>query len=545
MLRNSALAPHAVTLMLFVSACGDSTVSGGGDDGEQDDVPSVPDHDAELRCPATGELALQTLGQVVGGAVIGPCGHVAYHDDQGQGWLVAPDASQVELDHEQLAFAPTGDLLAWSPALDGGLRLRELLSGSERELIASGNVDDFGFVPSFADPDRSAWLWTCEQGLLERHDLDASEPVAESVVCGSVVGSSGSPRIVYADQDGRVWMADLDADVQIATEDAEFVGYDGSKRDDTLWIDHDGELLTHVAIEWQGDDDSDSEWQVELWARVFDRHGEAVLDSPDDGLAWRQAPRRGAPVFVFDDGQALRFDAGVPSSVASALSRTQLAESGELFFSNESDELLIAERTTAPLTSVGQLHTPVEIRPSRSGTVAAIEHHSDTCVVDAQGECDRIVLALRRWTRDAGLDELVLYSTTPWELLATLDDGRMLVIGAPVEIDGPTYSGEQPEPRVLLLSDEGEIEAEWPASNGGLSVRQVFVLGPDRVLFEYRDQLGGGSLVVAGGQFDQVGLGNADVLLLQAWVDARGQRVAFVSEHADGAALNYGSVPLL
>lgn len=542
MLRTPALAPLAATLILFASACADLSATGSGDDDDDDDAPTVPEHDAELRCPASEELSLQTLGPVVGGARIGPCGHVAYRDDQGQGWLVAPDASRSELAHDQLAFAPTGDLLAWSPGLDGGLRLRELLAGSERELVASGTIHDFGFVPSFVEPDRSAWLWSCEQGLLERHDLNGSELVAELVVCGSVVGSSGSPRLVYADEDGRVWLADLDSDVQTETDDLEFAGHDGGKRDDTLWIDHDGELLTHVAIEWQGDDDVDSEWPVELWARVFDRHGETVRDSAG-GLAWRQAPRRGAPVFVFDDGQVLRFDAGAPTSVASSLSHTQLADSGELFFATETDELLVAERSaTESLTSIGQLDTPVEIRPSRSGTVAAIEHHSDTCILDEQGECDRIVLALRRWTRDAGLDDDVLYSTTPWELLATLDDGRMLVIGAPVEIDGPTYTGEQPEPRVLLLSAAGEIEAEWPASKGSLAVRQVFVLGPDRVLFEQHDEWDNGSLTLIGSA-GNVGLGNSDVALLQSWVDARGERVVFVSEQASGYALNYGSVP--
>jgi hypothetical protein len=543
MLRTPALAPLAVTLLLLASACADSTAIGGGDD-EGGDELAVPDHDAELRCPAAEDASLQTLGPVAGGAVIGPCGHVGYHDDQGQGWLVATDGSRSELAHEQLRFAPTGDLLAWAPSLDGGLRLRELLGGSERELVASGNVDNFGFVPSFAEPERSAWLWSCEQGLLERHDLDGSELVAESVVCGSVVGSSGSPRLVYADQSGGVWLADLDVDVQIATDDLEFVGHDGSKRDDMLWIDHDGELLTHVAIEWQGDDDVDSEWPVELWARVFNSDGATVLDSPD-AMAWRQAARRGAPVFVFDDGQALRFDAGVSSSVAAGLDRTQLAESGELFFATEAGELKIAERSaTEALTTIGQLDTPVEIRPSRSGSVAALEHHSDTCILDEQGECDRIVMALRRWTREAGLDELVLYSTTPWELLATLDDGRMLVIGAPVEIDGPTYAGEQPEPRVLMVAADGEIEHEWPASKGSLSVRQAFVLGPDRVLFEYQNEWDNGSLLVVGPSL-AVGLGNQDVALLQAWVDARGERVAYVVENANGYSLNYGPIPAL
>lgn len=540
MLRSSALAPHAVISILLASACADSTADGGDEQG--DELPSVPDHDLELRCPATGELELHSLGPVRGSARIGPCGHVVYQDDQDQGWLVAPDGSRSELAHGQIGFAPTGDLLAWSPALDGGLRLRELLGGSERELVASGTVDRFGFVPSFVAPERSAWLWTCEQGLLERHDLVTSELVAEAVVCGSVIGSSGSPRLAYADRDGGVWLADLDADRQIATDDLDFAGHDGSARDDQLWIDHDGQLLTHVAIEWRGDDDTDSEWPVDLWARVLDGRGELVLDNPDS-LAWRQAPRRGSPVFVFDDGQVLRFDAGAPSSVAAGLAFSQLAGSGSLFFATEGGALQLAERSPdASLITIGQLDTPTEIAPSQTGDLAAIEHHSDTCIVDEQGQCDRIVFSLRRWTKAGGLDPQVLHSATPWQLLAMLDDGRMLVTGAPVEIDGPTYDGEQPQPRVLVLAADGEIDAEWPASNGLLAVRQVFVLGPDRVLFELHDESGHGSLELVGPS-SQVTLGDLDVVLLEAWVDARGERVAFVSEDAGERSLNYGSIP--
>ncbi|HLT36651.1 MAG TPA: hypothetical protein VK034_10200, partial [Enhygromyxa sp.] len=242
-----ALAPLITALVLVGSACADIDMVGGG--GEDDPLLPAPEQDVELRCPATEDLPLNGAGPIVGAVELGPCGHAVFHDDQGQGWLLAPDDSQVELEHVawSVEFAPTGDLVAWTPTPDGGLRLRDLLGGSERELVAGSTVDGYGFVPSFADPDRSAWLWTCEQGLLERHDLLASEVVAEAVVCGSVVGSSGSPRLSYADADGRVWLADLDGDVLIGTDDLEFVGHDGSKRDDTLWIDHDGELLVHVA----------------------------------------------------------------------------------------------------------------------------------------------------------------------------------------------------------------------------------------------------------------------------------------------------------
>ena len=275
----------------------------------------------------------------------------------------------------------------------------------------------------------------------------------------------------------------------------------------------------------------------------------AKISSPDSASSVLLSPDAtllGAPVFVFDHGAVMRFDAGAPSSVASGLNRTELAESGELIYATQTDELYVAERSVeAPITSIGKLDVPVEIQASRSGTVVAIEHHTDICIVDEQGDCDRIMLALRRWTRASGFDEHVLYSTSPWELLATLDDGRMLVIGAPVEVDGPTYAGEQPEPRVLLLSETGEIEAELPAPHGSLAVRQVFVLAADRVMFEYQGETGIGALTVAGGHFGFIGLGNTDVALLQAWVDARGQRYAYGGEQGEYNTLNYGSPPLL
>jgi hypothetical protein len=541
-----ARAPLLTALVLVATACADSITTADGE-GVDDPLPTLPENDAELRCPATAADVYEYFVPIVGAVAMGPCGHAAYHDDQGNGWLIAPDASRTEFEYEanSIEYAPTGDLIAWAPTLDGGVRLRDLLGGSERELVESGTVDEFGFVPSFSEPDRSAWLWTCEQGVLERHDLLGSTVVAESVACGSVAGSSGSPRLVYADQDGRVWLADLDGGVQIGGDDLEFVGSDSSsKRDDTLWIDHDGELLVHVAIEWQGDDDIDSEWPVELWARALDRRGQTVFETTDGGFAWQQASRRGAPVFVFHDGELWRFDAGASSSVASGLSRAELAASGELFFATETDELFVAEHSAdAPLGSLGQLDVPVELRASRNGTVVAIEHQSDICIVDAQGECEQILLALRRWTRDSGLDDHVLYSTSPWELLATLDDGSMLVIGAPVEVDGPTYDGEQPQPRVMLLSSQGEIEADHPAHHGAQSVRQTFVLAADRLLFESRNEWDSTSLTIAGDDsFPFLGVGNQTIVPMQVWVDARGSRFAYASEHVDTSALNYGTL---
>jgi hypothetical protein len=527
--------PLAATLILVVSACSETIAPD-----QEEQIENLPAADAELRCLATEDIPSTNAGPISGSVQLGPCGHAAFHDDQGQGWLLTPDAERSEFEHEQVEFASTGDLVAWE--FDDALRLRDLLGGSERSVLESGPIDNFGFVPSFTDPSRSAWLWSCEQGVLERHDLDESSPVAESVVCSSVVGSSGSPRLVYADTEGRVWLADLDQDLQLGSDDHEFAGHDGSKRDDTLWIDHDGELFVHVAIEWQGDDDVDSEWPVSLWARVLDRHGEIVRDTPE-GLAWRQAARRGAPVFVFDEGEIVRFDAGAPSTVAGTPEETELAESGELFFATESDELFVTEPSpTTPLTSIGHLDVPVEISASPSGTIATLEHHSETCILDDQGECDRIVAALRRWTRDFGLDELVLYSTSPWELLATTDDGHMLVIGSPVEVDGPTYTGEQPPPRVLFLSADGEIEAELPAPHGALAVRQVFVLGPDRVLFEYQSEDGIGAVMMAGSEFGFSSSTTTDIALLQVWVAPGGRRYAYVAELPGSDTLQYSSL---
>lgn len=536
-----------VGLFALVSVgCADSTASDGGEDGEPvEPVESVPDHDAELRCAAAVAPAVSAVGPILGGVALGPCGHVAYHDDQGQGYLIEPDGVRSELDHAShvVEFAPTGDLLAWERDLDGGLRLRDLVAGSERTIHEGGAVDSFAFVPSFADPDRGAWLWSCEQGVLDRHDVVGSETVAESVVCGSVVGSSGSPRLGFADEDGRVWLADLDADVLVGSEDLEFVGHDGSKRDDTLWIDHDGELIVHVGIEWQGDDDVDSEWPVELWARVLDREGQTVLDA-ESGFAQRQAPRRGAPVFVFQQGEIVRFDAGTPSSVDVTLDSAELAESGGLFLTTPSDDVLVAESTPGePLTSVGQFDTPVELQPSRSGDDLAIEHQSEICIVDDLGECDRILMALRTWSRESGLASTELLSSSPWNLEATLDDGSMLVVGAPVEADGPTYMGEQPPPRVLLLDREGVILAELPAGNGDLAIRQTFILAEDRVLFEYQSESGVGELMLAqtGGPLITL-IAGVDVALLQSWVDARAQRFAVVGEQAGGNTLYYGAL---
>lgn len=530
-----------VWILAVASGCADSAASDGG--GEL--LEPVLDPDAELRCAAAVAPTLSAVGPILGGVTLGPCGHLAYHDDQGQGFLIEPDGVRNELEHggHVVEFAPTGDMMAWERDLDGGLRLRDLLAGSERTIQDSGSSDAFAFVPSFADPDRGAWLWSCEQGVLERHDLETSATVAESVVCASVVGSSGSPRLGFADDEGRVWLADLDTDVLVGSDDLEFVGHDGSKRDDTLWIDHDGELIVHVAIEWQGDVDIDSEWPVELWARVLDRAGETVLDA-SSGLAPRQARRRGAPVFVFQQGEIVRFDAGAPSSVDVALDSAELAESGELFVTTQTDEVLVVESTVGePLTSVGEFGTPVELTPSRSGSNLAIEHQSEICIVDEQGACNRILMALRAWSRESGLAAVELLSSSPWNLEATLDDGSMLVVGAPVEAAGPTYTGEQPPPRVLLLDRDGAIQAELPAGNGDLAIRQTFTLAEDRVLFEYQGESGIGALVLAqpGGAFESL-IAGVDVALLQSWVDARAQRVAFVGEQAGGGTLYYGGL---
>jgi hypothetical protein len=249
-------------------------------------------------------------------------------------------------------------------------------------------------------------------------------------------------------------------------------------------------------------------------------------------------------VFVFQQGEITRFDAGAPSSVDVVLDSAELAESGELFSITPTDEVLVLESTPGePLTSIGELGTPVELQPSRGGNNLVIEHHSEICIVDARGECDRILLALRAWSRESGLAPVELLSSSPWELEATLDDGGMLVIGAPVQADGPTYMGEQPPSRVLLLDRDGAIQAEMPAGNGDLAIRQTFTLADDRLLFEYQSESGVGELIHAasGGPFISLTAG-ADVALLESWVDVRAQRIAFVGEEPAGDQLWYGGL---
>jgi hypothetical protein len=545
MARSRSLASSWLALALLGCADSGTDPDAGDDVGDGDGDVQLPEHDAELRCPAGGAPQLAAIDSMQGLIALGPCGHLAYHDAEGQGWRIEPDGTRTEFEHvaHRVGFAPTGDLLAWDRAPEGGLMIRDLLGGSERLLVPEDSHADFGFVPSFGEPTRGAWLWTCTAGLLERHDVGASEAVASDVVCGSVTGSTGSPRLTFADIEGRVWLADLDEATLVGSDDHDHAGFDGSSRDDTLWIDHDGEVVLHAAIEWQGDDDSDSDWPVPLWSRVIDREGGVILDEPT--MVMHQAPRRGAPVFVLQQGEIRRLDAGAPSSVAGGLEAATLAGSGELFWEHVSGDVLAVELDLEQaLIEVGQFTTPVELRPSQEATMLAVEHHSDICILDDLGECDRILLALRLWDREAGLDPRVLLSSSPWNLEATMDDGSMLVVGAPVEAEGPTYDGEQPSPRVLWLDRQGEIRGELPAANGDLAVRQTIRLGDERVLFEYQGESGQGELMVAKAGAGFVSLvPDVDVALLQAWVDGRGERVAFVAEANGGYTLWFGALP--
>lgn len=535
-------------LALALLACADP--DDGADDDAGDDIGEIdtpPESEAALRCAVASAPELAAISGTVGTVELGPCGHVTYHDDQSQGWLIEPDGTRSEFDHaaNRVEFAPTGDLLAWETNLDGGLMLRDLLGGDERMVLDGGAADRFGFVPSFVDPQaRGAWLWSCEQGVLEHHDPSASRVLAESVACGSVVASTGTPRLAFADQAGRVWLADLDANTQVGSVDLDYRGGDGGERDDSLWIDHDGEVVLHVAIEWQGDPDVDSSWPVELWSRVLDREGETILDEPT--LTLRQAPRRGAPVFVLQQGTIRRLDAGAPSSVGSGLESAELAGSGELFYSTDADAVLAVELDLElPLTTIAEFTTPVELQPSSTAAMLGVEHHSEICILDDQGECDRILAALRLWDREAGLAPRVLLSSSPWNLEATLDDGSMLVIGAPVEAEGPTYEGEQPAPRVLWLDREGAIQAELPAGNGSLAIRQTFELTNDRVVFEYQAESGQGALMLA--RTSAPGFlslaPDVDVALLQTWIDARAERAVFVAEQDGVNTLWFGALP--
>jgi hypothetical protein len=539
---------RALPLALVLAALACSDVGGSSDDegGEGGEV-ALPDEDATLRCPASGEAPpLASLGPIAGDAVLGPCGHAAYHDNQGAGWLVDPSGAREPLDHDvwRVAFAPSGDLLAFERDASE-LVIRDLLGGSERVVASGSSTDAYGFVPSFVAPEpRGAWLWSCEQGELVRHDASASELVASEVVCGSVVGSSGSPRLAFADVEGRVHRVDLDGGAVLASDDLEWVGHEGSKRDDSLWIDHDGELIVHAAIEWMGDPDADAEWPIDLWARVIDGEGEILLERAS-GIAARQAARRGAPLFILDDGTIVRFDAGAPSSVDVELDAAELADSGELFVESSTGTLVVLERDELEPLSLAQFDTPIGMQPSSHAEALALAHQTDICIPDALGECERILIALRSWQRELEPSEPLLHSASPVQLEATLDEGSMLVIAAPVTVDGPTYTGEVPPPSLLWLAASGAVLAERSAPNGDLAIRQAFVLPEGRVLAEFQAESGQGELLLA--RADTSGFESLapeqDVALLRAWVAPQAERVAFVSESDGGTELWFGALP--
>jgi hypothetical protein len=131
------------------------------------------------------------------------------------------------------------------------------------------------------------------------------------------------------------------------------------------------------------------------------------------------------------------------------------------------------------------------------------------------------------------------------QLEATLDDGSMLVIAAPVSVEGPTYEGEVPPPSVLWLDGSGGVLAERSAPNGDLALRQAFVLPGGRVLAEFQAESGAGELLLARADtsgFESLAPGQ-DVALLRAWVAPLAERVAFVSESNGGTALWFGGVP--
>lgn len=536
-----------LALVLGSLACGEAGSTSDDEGGEGGEV-ALPDGDAALRCPASGEAPpLASLGAIIGDAVLGPCGHAAYHDDQGGGWLVAPDGTRTALEHEvwRLQFAPSGELLVFERDASA-LVIRELLAGSERVVASGGSMDAFGFVPSFVAPEqRGSWLWSCEQGSLVRHDAATSELVASEVVCGSVVGSSGSPRLAFADLEGRVHRLDLDSGVSLASEDLDWVGQDGSKRDDSLWIDHDGELIVHAAIEWMGDPDVDSEWPIDLWARVIDGEGEIVLERAS-GVAARQAARRGAPLFILDDGTIVRFDAGAPSSVDVELDAAELADSGELFVESTTGTLVVLERDELEPLALAQFDTPIGMQPSSHADALSLAHQTDICILDALAECDRIVIAVRGWQRGVAEPSAVLvHSSSPVQLEATLDDGTMLIVAAPVTVEGNVYAGELPPPSLLWIDAAGGVLAERSAPSGDLAIRQTFVLPGDRVLAEFQGESGQGELLLArAGTGGFVSLApEQDVALLRAWVAPDAERVAFVSESHAGTELWFGALP--
>lgn len=497
---------------------------------------AVPEEEVEARshCADFEGAALAKIADPAAVDEVGACGHLVYRLDD-QMWLHPPggEAEAIEAVYGAVRFAPTGHLLAFERG-DDQLELRDLRAGTS---VLLPGVASFGFAPA-PDADHGADLWTCADEILELAGPEASAEIAEGVDCASVVASSGSPRLAYADTAGRLWLADLEDPMAWGTDDSEYLSgradEQGRDRDDRLWIDHDGRLMVHDLFYWEpfepGEGDADIE--VAIGTRVL--FAGELVDSWDELHGHSQAPVRGAPTIVRGGGLLRAYVGAEVEEHAGEFSGLAADELGRVY-SREGEAVV-------RITGAGELETLVsapglfDLRPSPSGAAIGLRVFTDDCLLDAQGECDRTLSSPRIWREGEGL----LAAELPglWTLLATTDAGYMVVQGRALAA-GPTPEPMPPE-SLVLLDPELDIVASWPVAGYGFT-RQTLELDDGRLILELHDDTAGGLLLVdPEAESLELVPGSVGVDHNQAWLDASGRQLSFLTRSVPDAGLFAG-----
>lgn len=465
-----------LAVMALLPACADRASSAA-------EVP-VEDVDAQAYCPQVDAGPLEVIAEGVGAIRSGACGDLIYAVGEQAFWY-RPGIGSVEIDAQiwTTRFAPSGHLLSWERATGKGLILADTRTGALTEL---GEVQTHGLVPA-PGSEHGADLWICGDGELELAGPVESGILATGVDCESVVSSSGSPRVAYADSEGAVYFGDLEQLETWAVEDDDYRHQrvvDGLYRDDWLSLDHDGRVIAHQLAHWEGDEDVDADWRVIDGMRVF-ADGEARANWSGSGSPYdvSQQPRRAAPVLFRAEGGLTAIADGQRHDHGGPLGSMDLDARGRASMLNgEGGTLFRTSADASSLDALVELDDGLGVEVSASGEWIVVEHLNPDCVDDPEA-CEGGHTSLSLWHEGEGLsaEQVQGYG---WDHVAVTDAGFLVTVAT----NHDTHT-------VDLLVFDGQLALHANASVGGPGyVRSVVVLADGRVLVEVYSTVGRGRL---------------------------------------------------
>ncbi|MCA9701232.1 MAG: hypothetical protein KC431_27165, partial [Myxococcales bacterium] len=356
------------------------------------------------------------------------------------------------------------------------------------------------------------------------------------VVCSSVVGSSGSPRLAYANEEGQVWIADLEQLQTWLTEDDEFFWSESDpqarQRWDELWIDHDGVFTVHDLIYEDMPPDVDSTWMVGIGTHLL--YGATLLRDYADPHGRVQAPMRHAPLILRGGGELSAF-AGSLFNDYPGIYRDLVTDSAgrSLMIDDDKGWLLRLSQTGEVLETLMSVEA-FSMVAAPGGEWAAVQTRADGCLLDGLGECQWTLSAIERWYEnesDEGGGGIGM-PVGHFELLTVNDAGDVLALGHEFEA-GPTPDPLPPD-ELLLYSDDLTPIASWP-TQGYSFVRTRLTLADGRMLIELHDE-GVGYLLLADPDAGTIAPvpGSANVEHNGVWLSADQRVLVFEDFDAEG-----------